>query len=93
MDIKSNLQDNAKSRKKQHLRIFEETFASIFKEHLRNLILYTQKRTRKSRKQALLLGKAFGFFDGKRQLLHQLFVTLVGRQIQTVEAGVGTRKP
>lgn len=34
----------------------------------------------------LLLSKALGLLNGIQQLLSQLFVALVGRKIQTVEA-------
>lgn len=34
----------------------------------------------------LLLAESFGFLDGEEQLLFQLLVALIGRQVQTVEA-------
>ena len=42
---------------------------------------------------ASLLTEALGLLDGERHLLDQLFVALVGRQIQPVEARVRARQP
>lgn len=42
---------------------------------------------------ALFLSKALRFFYGIVELLDQLFVTLVGRKVQPVEARVTARKP
>lgn len=38
----------------------------------------------------LFLAKSFGFLDGEEQLLLQLFVAFIGRQVQAVKTGTQT---
>lgn len=44
-----------------------------------------QRRINRGGVTLLFLTKTFGFLDGKQQLLLQLLVAFVGRQIQTVK--------